>query len=107
MAAVESSVPSFSVVSAEVLTYTLSSKLGNPIILKEEQKLAIFFFVLCERCFYMVANGIQEESVSKRFHFCSTGGTHRWDPSVKKMTCLIHVVRVNNYHVHINCLHKD
>ena len=60
MAAVESSVSSSSVVSAEVLTYALS-KPGNLSLFYGRTEASYIFFVIWERCFCMTANGIREE----------------------------------------------
>ena len=86
-------VKSSSVVSAEVLTCALSKLGKSELVLKEEQKLAIFSLFSGRDC-CMAANGIREECVSKLFCLCSTGSTLGWDPSVKKNDVVLYTLFV-------------
>ena len=73
MAAAESS---SSVISAEVLTYTLCLSSENRAYSEGRTEAGYIFFVLCERCFCMAANGIREEYLFPNYSFSVLQAAH-------------------------------
>ena len=83
MAAAESSVSS-SVVSAEALTYAVSKLGKSELIMKEEQKLAIFSLFSVRGVFCMAANGSQDEYLFPNASVYVQQAAHRLGPISKK-----------------------
>ena len=71
--------PSSSVVSAETLTNMLSLSSENRVYSEGRTEYGYISLFSWREVFVWLPAGLGKRSVSKRFRFCSTGGTLGWD----------------------------